>query len=141
VTTINDSEFAYRVRQALDESTSRLDAATQRRLHEARQKALLRLNPTPGRAHALAFGRVLAAAGPSLAPEETSLGHWLNRLGIAAPLLALVIGIVGIKEWQNDRVVTEMADMDFAVLLDDTPIDMLAHQGFGVYLHKQDDTL
>jgi hypothetical protein len=58
----------------------------------------------------------------------------LLRFGLAAPLLALAIGIVGIKQWQSDRMVAEVADIDFAVLLDDTPIDTYAHKGFGVLL-------
>jgi hypothetical protein len=63
----------------------------------------------------------------------------MMRLGLAAPLLALAIGIVSIKQWQNDRLISELADTDLAVLLDDTPIDTYAHQGFGVYLRDEKD--
>jgi hypothetical protein len=45
-----------------------------------------------------------------------------------------VIGVFGIYEWQESRRISEMADLDFAVLLDEVPIGDYADQGFGVLL-------
>lgn len=137
--TINESEFAYRIRQALDESTLQLDSHTLRRLHEARQKALQRVSTEPQTVPV--WHRAFAAVGPRLTPEESGFSHWLKGVGIVAPLLALVIGVVGIKEWQADRFTSELAEQDFALLIDDTPIDALAHQGFSAYLHASTESL
>ena len=131
-------EIAYRVRQVLDDGAGSLDAATLDRLHQARQRALQR-----HRAEALApvwLNRpILAGAGAD--PGESGLMVWIRRFGLVVPLLALVVGVVGIRDWQRDRFVTDLADVDFAVLLDDTPIDTYAHQGFEVYLHSNADDL
>ena len=66
---------------------------------------------------------------------------WAQRLGLIAPLLALVIGFVGIYQWQQERRISELADMDFAVLLDDAPIGTYADKGFGTLLQTGTDEL
>ncbi|HYB51375.1 MAG TPA: DUF3619 family protein [Burkholderiaceae bacterium] len=133
----NEAEFAYRIRQALDEGAERLDYTVSLRLQKARQAALERVvakQSAPVWVPALQ----LAAGDPSAAEDSgTRAAAWLLRFGLAVPLLALALGIVGIKQWESDRTVAEAADLDFAVLLDDTPIDTYAHQGFGVYLREE----
>ena len=59
------------------------------------------------------------AGGPPVHDERIS---WLARLGLAAPLLAVAIGFVGIYEHQESRRILQLADIDFAVLLDDVPL-------------------
>ena len=134
---MNEKEFAYRIRLALDEGTEHVDYSVSLRLEKARQAALARQAPAR-EAPAWVPALQLAGAGPA-AETGSRLGAWMMRLGLAAPLLALAIGAVGIKQWQNDRMVSEIADLDLAVLLDDTPIDTYAHQGFGVYLREEKD--
>jgi hypothetical protein len=41
---------------------------------------------------------------------------------------------VTIYQWRQDQAIAEHANMDLAVLLDDTPIDTYADKGFGVML-------
>jgi hypothetical protein len=133
---MNENEFGYRVRQALNESAERLDYKTAYRLEQARRKALAvhRAETAP------AWRPVLVpAGGPS--PGEDSPAGWGQRLGLIAPLLALVIGFVGIYQWQQERRITELADMDFAVLLDDAPIGTYADKGFGTLLQTGTDEL
>ncbi|SPE35179.1 conserved hypothetical protein [Burkholderiales bacterium] len=134
---MNEAEFAYRIRQALDESTDRLDYTVSLRLQKARQLALER-NVARASAPVWVPALQLSPADSAAALGGGSRGSaWLLRIGLAAPLVALALGIVGIKEWQSDQMVAEVADIDFAVLLDDTPIDTYAHQGFGVYLREE----
>ena len=133
----DEAEFAYRIRQALDESAERLDYRVTLRLQKARQAALER---GVAKQAATVWVPALQLASEGAAPEqdsETRKAAWLLRFGFAAPLLALALGIVGIQQWQSERTVAEAADLDFAVLLDDTPIDTYAHQGFGVYLREE----
>jgi hypothetical protein len=134
---MNENEFGYRVRQALNEATQRLDYRASYRLEQARSAALARQRD-PGTA--AAWSPLLqTAGGPSLGTG--SGGGWLRGLGLVAPLVALVIGFVGIYQWQEDRRISEMADLDFAVLIDEVPIGDYADKGFGVLLKGETDEL
>lgn len=133
---MNENEFGYRVRQALNEGAERLDYKTAFRLEQARSKALAahRAQTAP------AYRPVLMpAGGPSLG-EDGPVG-WAQRLGLVAPLLALVIGFVGIYQWQHEQRINELADIDFAVLLDEAPIDAYADKGFGALLQTRTDEI
>jgi hypothetical protein len=133
---MNENEFGYRVRQALNEGAERLDYKTSYRLEQARAKALAahRAETAP------AWRPVLVpASGPSLGDEGRVT--WAQRLGLAAPLLALVIGFIGIYQWQHDQHISELADIDFAVLLDDAPIGAYADKGFGAMLQTGTEEL
>lgn len=134
---MREADFAYRVRQALNEGLVHMDYKTTLRLEQARAAAL-------GRHRKLESQRVPAtrwatAGGPSV--DDPSVGGawvWLQRLGLVAPLVVLGLGFIGIYEWQNRQLIEELADIDFAVLLDEGPIDAYADRGFGVLLRHQD---
>jgi len=131
---MNENEFGYRIRQALDEGLARLDYRTTYRLQQARETALARQRtgvPAPAWVPALQ-----TAGGPPVDDERIG---WLARLGLAAPLLAVAIGFVGIYEHQESRRISELADIDFAVLLDDVPLETYADKGFGALLKASDD--
>jgi hypothetical protein len=133
---MNDNEFGYRIRQALNEGAEHLDYKTVLRLEQARHKALAAHRAVT----APVWRPVLApAGGPSLGDE--SRVTWGHRLGLAAPLLALIIGFVGIYQWQHDQRISELADIDFAVLLDDAPIGAYADKGFGTLLQTSSEEL
>jgi hypothetical protein len=133
---MNQNEFGYRIRQALNEGAERLDYKTAFRLEQARGKALSahRARSAPALRPVL-----VPAGGPSL-ESEAPVG-WAQRLGLAAPLFALIVGFVAIYQWQHERRIAELADMDFAVLLDDTPIGTYADKGFGTLLQSGTDEL
>ncbi|MDH5208909.1 MAG: DUF3619 family protein [Burkholderiaceae bacterium] len=133
---MNENEFGYRVRLALNEGAERLDYKTAYRLEQARRKAL----GLHRRATAPAWNAVPVAAGGPAFPEEGG-ASWAQRLGLAAPLLALVIGFIGIYQWQHDQHISQLADIDFAVLLDEGPIDAYADKGFGALLQTNTEEL
>jgi hypothetical protein len=58
---------------------------------------------------------------------------------MAAPLVALLIGFVGIHEWQRTKSMNETAALDFALLLDEAPVSAYADKGFGVFLKTGDE--
>ena len=133
---MNENEFGYRIRQALNEGLERLDYRTTYRLQQAREAAL-------ARQHGLQAERgwtpaLQTAGGPPI--DNGSVG-WMHRLGFAAPLLAVVIGFVGIYEYQESRRISDLADLDFAVLLDDVPLETYADKGFGALLEAPDEEL
>ena len=57
--------------------------------------------------------------------------------GWVAPLLALAIGFVAISQWQEELEIKRLAALDFAVLLDEGPLDAYAGQVFGVLLQDE----
>jgi len=135
---MNEVEFAYRVRQALNEGADRLEYRVVLRLERARRNALARQKAAveaPMWVPALRFaperGGTVSLNGPSTA------WLWARRLGLVAPIVALAVGFVGIYRWREEQVIAEHANMDLAVLLDDTPIDTYADKGFGVLIRDQ----
>jgi hypothetical protein len=132
---MNENEFGYRIRQALNEGVERLDYKTAYRLEQSRAKAVAALRGAP----ALGWNPILAPAARG-AFGEPPVG-WLQRLGLAAPLAALVIGFIGIYQWQYEQRISQMADIDFAMLLDDAPIDAYADKGFGTLLSSTTEEL
>ena len=135
---MNEAEFAYRIRQALDEGADALDYPVRMRLQKARRAALDRIVPRQQTAAEPTWVWVPAlqgdgAAGAAGEPESRGAG-WAWYAGWILPILALALGILGIQQWQNERMIARTADLDLSVLLDDTPITTLAHRGFGEYL-------
>ena len=134
---MNEAEFAYRIRQALNESAERLDYKTVYRLQQARGRALAHYRAEA--VEAPVWVPSLQTAG-SAAVRSAAGGFWtwLQRAGLVAPIAALVIGFVGIYQWQRTQTIEHIADLDFAVLLDESPIDTFADSGFGVLLKSQE---
>jgi hypothetical protein len=136
---MKETEFAYRIRQALNEGAERLDYKTVYRLEQARGRALARYRPgLEAPVWVPSLQPATAGGSPSAAPG--GFWTWLHRAGLAAPIAALVIGFVGIYQWQRTQTIEHLADLDFAVLLDENPIDTYAESGFGVLLRNQDSS-
>jgi hypothetical protein len=134
---MNETEFGYRVRQALNEGAASLDYTTTYRLEKTRSAALARQ-----RAPSATAGRLPVPRTAGVPSFETDSGSgWLRGLGLVTPLVALIIGVVGIYQWQEERRISELADLDFAVLLDDVPIGAYADKGFSVLLQGDTDEL
>lgn len=133
---MNQDEFGLRVRQALNDGAERLDYRTLLRLEQARTRALARVRragPVTVRLPALQ----LATAGSSPVDGAGGGWGWLRGAGLIAPLIALAIGFVAISQWQEELEIQRLAALDFAVLLDDGPLDAYADQGFGVLLQAE----
>lgn len=132
---MNEVEFGYRVRQALNEGVQRMDYKTTLRLEKARKAALEKARPSAVAQTAWARP-VQVAGGPQLDRDESGGGWWVwvQRLGLVAPLVAIGIGFVGVHEWQRARTIDELAAMDFALLMDEAPMQAYADKGFSVFL-------
>jgi hypothetical protein len=129
---MNEVEFGYKVRQALNEGVQRMDYKTTFRLEKAR-KAALEHYRVPARETAWVLPAQVAS-GPQIDADQAGPWRWLQRLGLAAPLIALLVGFVGVHEWQRARTMDEIAAIDFALLLDEAPVEAYADKGFGVFL-------
>jgi len=129
-------EFGLRVRQALNDGAERLDYRTVLRLEQARSRALARLR-RPGPATVRLPALQLASAGAPPASRARGPSGWLRGAAWVAPLLALAVGFVSISQWQEEREIKRLAALDFAVLLDDGPLEAYADQSFGVLLQAE----
>jgi Protein of unknown function (DUF3619) len=135
---MNEEEFGYQIRQALNEGAAQLDYSTQHRLEQARLAALAR-----HRRPATALN--LAARPVDGRRSDGSRLGWFGSLGLATPVVALVIGFIGIYQWQQQQAmeqrISDLAAMDFAVLMDETPIGAYADKGFGLLLRGETEDL
>lgn len=136
---MNEKEFGYQIRQALNEAASGMDYKTTYRLEQARAAAVARHREP---ATAPAWNMAAQVAGGRLS-EGSRLG-WFGSMGIAAPAVALLVGFIGIYQWQQQQAperISDLAAMDFAVLMDETPIGAYADKGFGILLRGETEDL
>lgn len=133
---MREAELAYRVRQALNEGIERMDYKTTFRLEQARSSALARQRVAPASVRGW-----VPALEPAVATPSDGLGRgtwgWLRGAGLVAPLVAMVVGFVAIDRWHHDQRIAKLADIDFAVLLDEHPIEAYADRGFAVFLKTE----
>lgn len=123
----DDINLAYKIRHALNENLDSLPASTTERLAEARARALARKKPEPTRKQKRGWLNLDALfSGPAL-----------SRLGVAVPLLALVIGMGGVYQHEQQQRIAALADIDAAVLADELPLTAYLDTGFNAYLESQ----
>ena len=75
----HDVEFAYRVRQALNEGAERLDYRTVVRLEKARQAALARQKPAVAPAWAPTTLQAAGVAPRASGTPESPFWTWMHR--------------------------------------------------------------
>ncbi len=124
----DDINLAYKIRHALNEQLDALPASTTDRLAQARARAMARKKPdAPRQADRRGwrdFGYLLS-------------GQALSRVAVAVPLLALVIGMGGVYQHEQQERLAELADIDAAVLADELPLTAYLDTGFPAYLESQ----
>ena len=141
---LRERRFAHAVRTALNESAGQLPPDVRDRLAAARRMALAQKKaeaPSTVHSPALAMpggGSVsFEMEGEAPSPLQRAAAV-LRRLGLLWPTIALVAGLAGIYQWQQQQRVDELAEVDAAMLLDDLPLAAYADQGFHQYLkHDQ----
>lgn len=124
-----DINLAYKVRHALNANLDNLPASTAERLAAARQMAVSRK-----KAHAPArlARRALAGNFGSLFTFSS-----LGRAGAIIPLLALVAGLAGVYQYEQQQRIAEIAELDAAVLSDELPLTAYLDHGFNAYLAQR----
>ena len=126
----DDINLAYKLRHALNDNLDALPASTTERLAQARALALSR-KKADAPAGARKAGRRFFDVGFHLS------GAGLGRLGVAIPLLALVFGLGGLYQYDQQQRIAELAELDAAVLADELPLTAYLDHGFNAYLESQ----
>lgn len=129
----NQLNFAYKVRHALNENLDDLPASTTEKLASARKIALShKKKESPLRV--LAPQRLIAGPAGIVFGERLS---WLARMGVAVPLVVLILGLAGIYHYEQQRRINDTADIDAEVLSDELPLTAYLDHGFNAYLAKR----
>ena len=126
-----EQRFANKIRQALEESAASLPLAALERLAMGR-KAALRVQKFGAPARVFASQPALADGGTSSDSRFT-----FGRASFVFSLLLLVGGcLTGLFQFEQQRRIEELADVDVAVLSDDLPISAYADHGFNAFLKQ-----
>lgn len=134
----DDINFAYKVRHALNEQLDDLPASTTDRLQAARLAALSRKKAdAPARLAQRVVRPGFAGAIGSLFSSSSFNFSALGRAGAIIPLLALVAGLAGVYQYEEDRRIAELAELDAAVLSDELPLTAYLDHGFNQYLAQR----
>ena len=125
-----EARFGVRVASMLGERAQSTAPDISERLRFAREQALVR---------AQAARRVQTASAPVVVGRGRSavlanpLGWWF-KLGSAAPLALLVLGLAGIAHVHDKAQIAAVAEVDAALLSDDLPPAAYTDPGFAEYL-------
>jgi hypothetical protein len=137
----DDINLAYKIRHALNQNLDKLPASTTDRLAAARAQALARKRADPARADAPRAAQLQPQRQqprrPSFDLRSALALPWAMRAAVAAPLLAMVFGLVGIYHAEREQRTAELAELDAAVLSDDLPLTAYTDHGFNAYLAQQ----
>lgn len=120
---MTEERYAFRIRQALNRSAQDIAPATARRLEAARHLALSRQKQAaPG----------LALAG----------GHGSFHVGGSVPYLKQILAVLALLAgmyisfyWQSHQYISELEEVDSALLADDLPPEAYLDQGFSEWLN------
>lgn len=118
-----ETQFAYQVRQVLNQGTESLERETVQRLAVARQKAMQHQKMGAGLRFA-GIGHGSLEAFPSYA-----------RAVLAG--LAILTGVVSTYMWNQFEEAAENEEIDSALLADDLPPSAYLDRGFQVWLKRE----
>ena len=131
----DDTNLAYKIRHALNEQLDTLPASTTDRLAAARAAALARKKP---HVEVQPFSRPVSGWRAAWAGMGSLVsGPAMSRLAVAVPVLALVIGMGGVYQHEQQQQIAELAEIDAAVLSDELPLTAYLDPGFNAYLESQ----
>ena len=133
---MEEINFAYKVRHALNQNLESLPASTTNRLAAARQAALARKKadaPISLRTSALATAQGMA--GGVFGNTFSGLG----RLSVALPVVVVMASLIGMYQAEKQHRISELAEIDAMVLSDELPLNAYLDHGFNAYLAKRGD--
>ena len=130
---VKQTNFAYRVRHALNEHADDLPASTASRLADARTRALARKKPDSPRPAPIDQQAVAGRFG-GLFNDRLS---WLARAGAALPMVVVAAGIFVLYQAAWQERISDVAEIDAMVLADELPLRAYTDTGFNAYLARR----
>lgn len=130
---IPQDQLGHAIAQALTEHAEALPYDITERLRAARVRALAQRKLSLVSAPQWVNQNGAAALG---SPDQ--LGFW-GRLGSMLPILGLVLGLVVIDHLQTESRITELVEVDSALLMDDLPPAAYTDPGFAQFLKLSKD--
>ena len=128
-----EARFGVRVAAMLGERAQATAPDISERLRFAREQAVMRAQAARRQVQvATAPSAVVVGRGRS-ATLGSHLGWWV-KLGSAAPLAILVLGLMGIAHVHDRAQIAAVAEVDAALLSDDLPPAAYTDPGFAEYL-------
>ena len=118
---MNEDRIGYRVRQALNHGLKDVPPTASRRLAAARHLALSRQKQA-----ATALAPVTAGAGNRLGKLDQQTPYLRQTLAVVALLLGMWLSFY----WHSVQYVTELEEVDSALLADDLPPDAFLDDDF-----------
>jgi hypothetical protein len=126
-----EARFGVRVASMLGERAQATAPDISERLRFAREQALTRAQAARRQVQ-VASAPVVVGRGRA-ATLANPLGWWF-KLGSAAPLALLVLGLAGIAHVHDKAQIAAVAEVDAALLSDDLPPAAYTDPGFAEYL-------
>lgn len=132
--------FAYKIRHALNENLDHLPQSATDRLAAARKLAVSRKKKESA-LRALFVRPILSAQGGSSesGSEWGSRMAWLGGMGFAVPVIVVALGLAGIYQFEQQRRISDTAEIDAEMLADELPISAYLDQGFNTFLANRSD--
>lgn len=128
------NRFGLRVAAHLSSGADALPHDIGERLRVAREQAVARRKQPVVAVHRRSAAALLRSGSSAvLGRGDDGLGFW-GRLASATLVLAMAAGLVAINIVQDDDRLTEVANLDAALLTDDLPPEAYADPGFLQYL-------
>lgn len=127
---VAQDRLALKITARLSDATEDLPYDISERLRAARMQALGKRKIVAAQT---ATSMTVSGGVATLTFGNEKLGWW-GRLGAVIPLMALVIGLIGINIIQNDKRTDELAEIDSALLIDNLPPAAYADPGFAQFL-------
>ena len=127
MTESEEHQFAYRVKQTLNESIEKLDQDALVRLKDSRHASMLRQRN--------------AATALSLAgfPRNITIGGYPLRLVVM--VMAVSLGVIGTYYWDQFDQAAENEEIDSALLADELPPEIYSDSGFHRWLERSSQSL
>lgn len=121
--------------QLLSQASGELPHHLSERLRVARQQAVSLRKPEPvPRYQLLAQGNRISLTGPA----SEGLGLW-GTLGSALPVLVMLAALATVQWFDRQQIVSELAEIDTALLVDDLPPAAYSDPGFIQFLRQSGD--
>ncbi len=121
---MTEERIANRIRQCLNHGLDNISPTAERRLQAARHHALM---------HQKQPAREMILAAPGSAALTGDFPHGLRARQMLA-IAALLIGMAAASIWHAHQYISDLEDVDSALLTDSVPPEAFLDKGFAAWL-------